>query len=153
MKIGVTIRIHARFNKTESCMLPLANALVTVTAFVSGRKICAAVCTNSGIDVKGKKVPLKRNIGVMKRKLGKLKESMFGTMAVKHIAIDENRRPTRNERGGIRRDRGVSGTPNIIITPRTIVELIRLFVAPHKISPVITSSMLTGVAIIASNVF
>ena len=69
-KIGVTIRIHVRFNKTESCMLLLAKALVTVTAFVSGRNICATVCTNSGIDVKGKKVPLKRNIGVMNRKFG-----------------------------------------------------------------------------------
>jgi len=78
---------------------------------------------------------------------------MFGTMAVKHIAIEENRSPTRKERGGIRRNSGVGGTPKIIITPRTIDELIRLFVAPHKISPVITSSMLTGVAIIASNVF
>jgi len=68
--MGVTIRIHARFNSTESCMFPLAKALVTVTAFVRGRKICAAVCTNSGIDVNGKKVPLKRNIGVMKRKFG-----------------------------------------------------------------------------------
>jgi len=51
-------------------MFPLAKALVTVTAFVSGRNTCANVCTNSGIDVKGKKVPLKRNIGVMKRKFG-----------------------------------------------------------------------------------
>jgi len=51
-------------------MLLLAKDLVTVTALVSGRKTCAAICRNSGMEVKGKKVPLRRNIGVMKRKFG-----------------------------------------------------------------------------------
>ena len=78
---------------------------------------------------------------------------MFGTMAVKHMAIDEKRSPTINDSGGISRSIGVGGTPKITITPRTIEELMRLFVAPHKISPVMTSSMLIGVAIMASKVF
>ena len=51
-------------------MLPRAKALVTATALVRGRRICAAICRNSGIEVKGKNVPLKRNMGVIKRKFG-----------------------------------------------------------------------------------
>ena len=66
-KIGVTISIHARFRMMESWILPRAKDLVTVTALVSGRKICATTCRNSGMDVRGKNVPLKRNMGVMKR--------------------------------------------------------------------------------------
>ena len=69
-KIGVTISIHARLKRIESWMLPRAKPLVTVTAFVSGRKICAATCRNSGMEVRGKNVPLRRNMGVMKRKFG-----------------------------------------------------------------------------------
>jgi hypothetical protein len=69
-KTGVTISIQARLKRIEIWMLPRARALVTDTAFVSGRKICAATCRNSGMDVSGKNVPLRRNIGVMKRKLG-----------------------------------------------------------------------------------
>ena len=69
-KIGVTISIHARLNRMDSWMLPRAKPLVTATALVSGRKICAASCRNSGMDVSGKKVPLRRNMGVMNRKFG-----------------------------------------------------------------------------------
>ena len=69
-KIGVIISIHARLKRMESWMLPRAKPLVTDTAFVSGRKICAATCRNSGIEVRGKNVPLRRNMGVMKRKFG-----------------------------------------------------------------------------------
>ena len=69
-KIGVTISIHARLMRIESWMLPRARALVTDTALVSGRKICAVICRNSGMEVRGKKVPLSRNMGVMNRKLG-----------------------------------------------------------------------------------
>ena len=78
---------------------------------------------------------------------------MFGTMAVKHMAIAEKRSPTRNAIGGINRNSGEGTTPKTTITAKTIEELMRLFVAPHRISPVITSSMVTGVAIIASKVF
>jgi len=69
-KTGVTISIHAKLKTIESWMLPRAKPLVTSTAFVSGKRICVAICRNWGMDVRGKKVPLRRNMGVMKRKLG-----------------------------------------------------------------------------------
>ena len=69
-KIGVTISIQARFRRMEGWMLPRVKDRAIKTALVSGRKSCAAICRNSGMDVKGKNVPLKRNIGVMKRKPG-----------------------------------------------------------------------------------
>ena len=78
---------------------------------------------------------------------------MFGTMAVKHMAMDEKSNPTRNETGGISRNSGEGTTPKTTITAKTIDELMRLLVAPHNISPVMTSSMVTGVAIMASKVF
>ena len=82
-----------------------------------------------------------------------MKESMFGTIAVKHIAIPENKSPTRKERGRISMISGLETRWRSEITPKTIVELIKLFVAPHRSSPAMTSSRLNGVAIIASNVF
>jgi len=78
---------------------------------------------------------------------------MLGVMAVKHMARAENKSPARKESGGISKKNGPEAKPKRKITPNTIVELIRLFVAPHKSSPAMTSSRLTGVAIIASNVF
>ena len=78
---------------------------------------------------------------------------MFGTIAVKHMAMDENSSPTRKERGGINNKKGLGARPKTNITPNTIDELMRLFVAPHRSSPAITSSIFTGVAIIASKVF
>ncbi len=78
---------------------------------------------------------------------------MFGTMAVKHMATDENSSPTRKARGGISNKKGLGANPATNMTPNTIDELMRLLVAPHNISPAITSSMFTGVAIIASKVF
>lgn len=74
-------------------------------------------------------------------------------MAVKHMAMAENNNPTRNENAGINKNNGLETKPKSVITANTMVELIRLFVAPHKSSPAITSSKLNGVAIIASNVF
>ena len=70
MKMGVTIKNHVRFRRSANSNLPRAKALVKVTALVRGRKIWAITCRNSGMAVKGKNVPLRRNIGVMKRKFG-----------------------------------------------------------------------------------
>ena len=42
-KIGVTISIHAKLVIIENWMFPKARDLVTFTAFVSGRKICAMI--------------------------------------------------------------------------------------------------------------
>ena len=69
-KIDVTISIQARFRRIEIWMLPRAKDLVTATALASGNISCAATCRNSGMEVRGKNVPLKRNMGVMKRKPG-----------------------------------------------------------------------------------
>src|SRR3989337_3327518 len=48
--------------------------------------------------------------------------------------------------------RGESTSPQALMTTRMYAVEMRARVAPHRISPVITSSMLTGVATIASNV-
>jgi len=69
-KIGVIIIIQAMLKMSENCRFPRANDLVTATALESGRKICATICRIWGRDVSGKKVPLSRNIGVMKRNPG-----------------------------------------------------------------------------------
>ncbi len=69
-KKGVTIMSQARLRRRANSMLPRAKALVNVTALVRGRKSWATTRRNSGMAVKGKNVPLKRNIGVMKRKFG-----------------------------------------------------------------------------------
>lgn len=78
---------------------------------------------------------------------------MFGVIAVKHMAIEEKSSPTRKESGRIARKNGLFTSPKSAITASTIDELIRLLVAPHMSSPAITSSRLTGVVIMASNVF
>ena len=69
-KIGVTISSQTRFRRRGSSTLPRTKALVKITALVRGRKSWAATCRKSGIVVKGKKVPLRRNIGVINRKFG-----------------------------------------------------------------------------------
>jgi hypothetical protein len=69
-KTGVIIAIQVMLNISENCRFPSASDLVTATALESGRKICAKICSISGKDVKGKNVPLSRNIGVMKRNPG-----------------------------------------------------------------------------------
>jgi hypothetical protein len=61
------------------------------------------------------KVPLSRNIGVMNRKAGKLKKSMLGAKAVKHMAIAENSKPPKKATTGIRRTRGLVINPNAAI--------------------------------------
>ena len=69
-KRGVTISSQVRFRRRASSTLPRAKALVNATALVRGRKSWAITCRKSGMAVKGKKVPLRRNMGVMKRKFG-----------------------------------------------------------------------------------
>ncbi len=78
---------------------------------------------------------------------------MFGEMAVKHMAMHAKRKPPTKEKGMMSKEEGSSTSLKTAITASIILALIRLLVAPHRISPVITSSMLRGVAIIASKVF
>ena len=78
---------------------------------------------------------------------------MLDTIAVKHMAKEANIKPARKEKTGTSRANGVDAKPKAATTAKTMEELITLLVAPHKISPAITSSRLTGVAIMASKVF
>ena len=98
-------------------------------------------------------MPHKKNIGVRKRKLGKLKKSILGAAAVKHIAIEANIRPPAKANGIASRKRGLLIKPKAATTASTIVELMVARVAPHSNSPATTSSTLIGVATMASNVF
>ena len=127
--------------------------LVKSTAWVRGKIAKAITWAALGKDVSGKNVPLKKNIGVRKRNEGKLKKSMFGAAAVKHIAIDENIKPTKNAIGITSRKRGLLIKPKAATTASTMVALIVALVAPHNSSPATTSSTLTGVATMASKVF
>jgi len=65
-----------------------------------------------------------------------LKKSMFGAREVKHMAMAENIKPQKKATRGISRNSGLVIKPNAAITPRTMLELIKLRVAPHSISPV-----------------
>ena len=98
-------------------------------------------------------MPLKKNIGVKKRKEGKLKKSMLGATAVKHMAIEANINPPKNANGITSRNRGLLIKPKAAITANTIVALIVDLVAPQRSSPATTSSTLIGVATMASKVF
>lgn len=69
-KMGVIISIHARLNSIVVSMFPRVRARVMVTALVRGNTKWAVVCTICGIAVKGKKVPLSRDMGVMNKKAG-----------------------------------------------------------------------------------
>ena len=152
-KTGVTASSQARLRSRVSSSLPKVSARANVTACVKGRNSCAKTCKEAGKAVIGKNVPLRRNMGVMKRKIGYSKESILGEIAVKHMAMAENNSPTRKEIGGISRNSGLGARRKAATTPKTIEELIRLLVAPHRSSPAMTSSRLTGVAIMASKVF
>jgi hypothetical protein len=101
----------------------------------------------------GKKVPHKKNMGVKNKNEGKLKKSMFGAAAVKHIAMELNISPPKNASGITSRNSGLEIKPKAATTAKTMVELIVALVAPHRSSPATTSSTLTGVATMASKVF
>ena len=124
-----------------------------LTTCVRGRTAMAAPCAAEGSLLRGKKVPQRKNIGVRKRKLGKLKKSMLGAAAVKHIAIELNIKPPKNANGIASRNSGLRINPKAATTAKTIVELMVARVAPHRSSPATTSSTLMGVATMASNVF
>lgn len=77
----------------------------------------------------------------------------MGEMAVKHIPMVAKRKPAKKAKGMIKSDEGSSIRPKAATTASMIDALIKLRVAPHSNSPVITSSILNGVAIMASKVF
>lgn len=98
-------------------------------------------------------MPHKKNIGVKNRNEGKLKKSIFGATEVKHIAIEANIKPPKKANGITNKNSGLEINPKAATTANTIVVLIVALVAPQRISPATTSSTLTGVATMASNVF
>ena len=98
-------------------------------------------------------MPHKKNIGVKKRKDGKLKKSIFGATEVKHMAMDANISPPKNANGITKMKSGLEINPKAATTANTMVVLIVALVAPQRSSPATTSSTLTGVATIASKVF
>ncbi len=82
-----------------------------------------------------------------------MNESIFGTIDVKSIAKDANMRPPKNAKGTMRSTNGSEAKPKSTMMSATMEPLIRLFVAPQRISPAMTSSIVRGVARMASNVF
>lgn len=78
---------------------------------------------------------------------------MLGAIAVKHMAMEANINPPKKAKRGTNMKKGVETKPKAATTTNAVEELMVARVAPHRSSPAITSSTLTGVAIIASKVF
>lgn len=69
-KATVTTMIHAMLRSSVDCQLPNINPLDRITVCVKGRMASARICMGWGRIDRGKKVPLSRNMGVMKRNPG-----------------------------------------------------------------------------------
>jgi hypothetical protein len=108
---------------------------------------------HNGRFERGKKVSLKRNIGVMNKNTGRLKDSIFGMILVKNIPIDPKAIPPINANGISRNPEGKFISPNKLSMTIMIIVAITDFEAPQMISPLIISSSERGVAIIESKVF
>src|SRR5690606_38306834 len=83
----------------------------------------------------------------------KLKKSMFGARAVKHIPKDANRSPPKKAKTGTKINKGLEIRPKAATTHKTMDEFIVARVAPHSNSPAMTSSRFIGVAYIALKVY
>ena len=123
----VTPSIHSRLQSGLKAEMPIVRYLSMLTMWVRGRTATAMSWIGPGRSVRGKKVPLKRNIGVMKRKIGKLKKSIVGVRAVKHIATAESKRPARKEKGSNRMERGEE---MIVIPITTCIKRITTYMIP-----------------------
>ena len=69
-KKGVVTTNQAKLCNRVGLSIPTVNALESATAWVKGKNRLAIICTSKGRTVIEKNVPLKMNIGVMKRKDG-----------------------------------------------------------------------------------
>jgi len=69
-KKGVVTKNQERLSSRVQLSLPTINALVSATAWVNGKNMLATICAVAGRLVMEKNVPLKMNMGVMKRKDG-----------------------------------------------------------------------------------
>lgn len=66
----VTTKIHNRLVIIERSYIPSVNALFIMTIWAKGNIARATYWTAKGKTVIGKNVPLNKNMGVIKRKLG-----------------------------------------------------------------------------------
>jgi hypothetical protein len=87
-----------------------------MTRWVRG-KMVANLWAQRGRFSRGKKVPLKTNIGVTNKKTGKLNISMVRTIPVKNRPMDPKAMPPRNAKGMIRNPSGYWTRPNRLMTP------------------------------------
>jgi len=127
-------------------------ARVSLTRWVTG-KMLATLCAQRGRFSRGKKVPLKRNMGVTNKKIGRLNISMAVTVPVKNSPMDPKAMPPTKAKGMIRKPPGYWTRPKRLITPCMIAVAMTDLVAPQMISAVMISSRDSGVAIMASKVF
>jgi len=103
--------------------------------------------------VSGKNVPEKRNMGAMNNVAGYDIVSIDGEIAEKHDAIAENKIPARKRNGRAIRIPGGEARPKRSRIMLIAIADIRPRVAPHRISPIITSFKVMGVARMASKIF
>jgi len=69
-KNGVVTKNQERLSNRVALSVPTVNALVSATAWVKGKNTLPTICASTGRIVMEKNVPLKMNIGVIKRKDG-----------------------------------------------------------------------------------
>jgi len=69
-KKGVVTKNQERLSNRVVLILPTVNALASATAWVNGKNRFDTICAASGRLVMEKNVPLKMNMGVIKRKDG-----------------------------------------------------------------------------------
>jgi hypothetical protein len=69
-KMTVAAAIQTRLMSGDDSRFPVIRLLERLTTCVRGRNAFAKTCMNSGRLVRGKNVPLRRNMGVMNRKPG-----------------------------------------------------------------------------------
>ena len=98
------------------------------------------ILAQSGIPDTGKKVPEKRNMGVINRKIGKLNISMLGMIPVKNIPIEAKASPPKKARGMHTSARGNPANPRGMSTANIMVTAPTALDAAQMISATIISS-------------
>lgn len=131
---------------------PELKDLVRFTRWVNGKKSARCWAHRGRFSI-GKKVPLKRNMGVINKNIGKLNSSICVVIPVINIPTDPKAIPPRSASGIIKSPWGYRIRPNKLMTAIMIAVAMTDLVAPQMISPVMISSTDKGVAIMASKVF
>src|SRR3989339_1653353 len=86
---------YTMLKRTVASLRPSETKRVSSTRWYKGNASDKS-CAHPGSPETGKKVPLNRNIGVINRKMGRLKRSMVGTIPVKYIPIAPKASPPKN---------------------------------------------------------